>query len=130
VAEDDSVAVNIYNQGGAFCFGLEKLKQKGIPITLPIEMFSKDREGWYGWVGFGGSVTMWHLEHKIGFSYTPAEHVMTDNACHRGKHLQKVLVECIKRKDTTNGRTFNTLESGHLTTDKLNPQRDDTFTKV
>ena len=27
------------------------------------------RDGWMGWMGFGGSVMQWHPELKIGFAY-------------------------------------------------------------
>ena len=29
-----------------------------------------ERVGWYGWLGYGGSVFQWHPELKIGFGYT------------------------------------------------------------
>ena len=29
------------------------------------------RDGYYGWVGYGGSVFQWHPKLKIGFAYVP-----------------------------------------------------------
>lgn len=33
--------------------------------------FKSDRNGFYGWHGFGGSTFQWHVEKKVGFAYTP-----------------------------------------------------------
>merc|ERR1711997_703565 len=33
--------------------------------------FNKNREGYYGWFGFGGSIVEWHPELKIGFAFVP-----------------------------------------------------------
>merc|ERR1712037_416166 len=32
---------------------------------------SQGRGGYFGWMGFGGSVFQWHPELKIGFGYVP-----------------------------------------------------------
>jgi len=32
---------------------------------------NKFREGWFGWLGVGGSVFQWHPELKIGFGLVP-----------------------------------------------------------
>ena len=31
------------------------------------------RDGFYGWIGYGGSVFQWNLEKKISFAYLPNE---------------------------------------------------------
>jgi len=31
--------------------------------------FNKNREGYFGWFGYGGSIMQWHPELKIGFAF-------------------------------------------------------------
>ena len=33
----------------------------------------KNRDGWYGWKGLGGSVLQWNPELKIGFGYATTD---------------------------------------------------------
>merc|ERR1719400_1372668 len=35
-------------------------------------IFYENREGFYGWYGFGGSVFQWQPEHQIGFAFVPS----------------------------------------------------------
>ena len=55
------------------------------------------REGFYGWMGFGGSVFQWHPELEIGFAYTPTLLAWYDINNTRGGELQKVMVECVRK---------------------------------
>ena len=52
------------------------------------------RDGWMGWMGFGGSVMQWHPELKIGFAYIPTCLHWYDLENLRGAKLQKKVVEC------------------------------------
>ena len=54
------------------------------------------RDGWYGWVGHGGSVMQWHPELKIGFGYVPTNLRWYDGAYEVGRDLQKIAVECAR----------------------------------
>ena len=54
------------------------------------------REGFIGWMGFGGSVMQWHPELKIGFGYVPFDLNYLDRRNVRGAALQKIVVECVK----------------------------------
>lgn len=45
---------------------------------LSTKLMFQNREGWYGWFGFGGSVMQWHPELKIGFAYVPSDLMYLD----------------------------------------------------
>ena len=54
------------------------------------------REGFVGWMGFGGSVFQWHPELEISFAYTPTRMRWYDLQNKRGGKLQKKVVECVE----------------------------------
>ena len=54
------------------------------------------RDGYYGWMGFGGSVMQWNPELKIGFAYIPTCLHWYDLENLRGAKLQKKVVECTR----------------------------------
>lgn len=47
----------------------------------------KNRVGFYGWTGFGGSVMQWDPTLKIGFAYVPVDLQLIDFAWRRGATL-------------------------------------------
>ena len=59
--------------------------------------FNSGREGFYGWMGFGGSIFQWHPEHKIGFGYVPTSLNVLDLVNERGKAYQAEVVRCIEK---------------------------------
>ena len=70
-----------FTAGGVNCF--EHFKD--IP---PIQNYMYEgREGYIGWLGFGGSVFQWHPELKIGFSYVPTQLELVDNYNHKAGQL-------------------------------------------
>ena len=54
------------------------------------------REGFYGWIGTGGSVMQWNPHLKIGFSYIPVDLVKMDFSSFRSSQLQQKVVEIVK----------------------------------
>ena len=54
------------------------------------------REGFYGWMGFGGSAFQWNPELKISFAYVPSDLFAMDFTCRRAAKLQSVLVKCVQ----------------------------------
>ncbi len=46
------------------------------------------REGFYGWMGLGGSIFQWHPEKQIGFSFVPTALHVLDFVNERGKAFQ------------------------------------------
>ena len=59
------------------------------------------RNGFYGWMGFGGSVFQWHPELKIGFAYVPTLLNWVDLVNNKARLLQEEVVRCVIR-DTNN----------------------------
>ena len=54
------------------------------------------RDGFYGWMGFGGSVFQWHPQKRIGFAYVPTALNPIDLFNERGKSFQKAVVLCLE----------------------------------
>lgn len=52
------------------------------------------REGYYGWMGFGGSVFQWHPQKRIGFSFVPTRLHIMDFVNERAKVYQAVAARC------------------------------------
>lgn len=53
------------------------------------------REGFYGWMGLGGSIFQWHPEKRIGFAYVPTSLHAVDIVNERGKTFQKEVLRCL-----------------------------------
>ena len=72
-------ARSTYTQGGIHKYGLESLDAQntdskfGHPefTTLFEKHLHSNREGFYGWQGYGGKVFQWHPQLNIGFAYDP-----------------------------------------------------------
>ena len=59
--------------------------------------FNTGREGFYGWMGLGGSIFQWHPELKIGFGYAPTSLNVLDLVNERGKAYQAEVVRCVEK---------------------------------
>ena len=62
------------------------------------------RDGYFGWMGFGGSVMQWHPEWRIGFAYIPTYLHWYDLENLRGAKLQKKVLECTKLINETSNK--------------------------
>ncbi|WP_159819289.1 serine hydrolase domain-containing protein [Colwellia sp. 20A7] len=58
---------------------------------------NQGREGFYGWMGFGGSIFQWHPELDIGFSFVPTTLHALDFLNERGKRYQTEILNCIAK---------------------------------
>ena len=54
----------------------------------------QNREGYYGWMGYGGSIVQWHPELKIGFAFLPTLMSSIDMVNERGGVLQQIVKDC------------------------------------
>lgn len=61
--------------------------------------FNEGREGFYGWMGLGGSIFQWHPELDIGFGFVPTSLHILDFLNERGKVYQSEVVACIERAE-------------------------------
>ena len=57
-------------------------------------VFKSGRDGFIGWLGFGGSVMQWHPVRNIGFGYTCTMISWWDLVNTNGRKLQKEVVKC------------------------------------
>jgi len=57
--------------------------------------FNEGREGFYGWMGLGGSVFQWHPKQDIGFAFVPTMLHAIDLFNERGKRYQAEILNCI-----------------------------------
>jgi len=81
----DGVLVNNsikFTQGGVAQFEEEDRSQ------------TNGRHGYYGWMGFGGSVFQWHPELRIGFGYAPTLLTWIDLVNNKANLLQGEVVKC------------------------------------
>jgi hypothetical protein len=57
--------------------------------------FNEGREGFYGWMGLGGSIFQWHPGLEIGFAFVPTSLHVLDFLNERGKALQAETLRCV-----------------------------------
>jgi len=63
--------------------------------TSRARAFNSGREGFYGWMGLGGSLFQWHPQHQIGFGYVPTSLNVLDLFNERGKTYQAEMLNCV-----------------------------------
>lgn len=79
-----------FTQGGLARF------TKRAPTDSPFSRgLNNGREGFYGWMGLGGSIFQWHPEKKIGFAYAPTSLNFLDLVNERGKAYQAEVIRCL-----------------------------------
>ena len=59
--------------------------------------FNVGREGFFGWMGLGGSIFQWHPRHEIGFAFVPTMLHALDLLNERGKRYQAEVLRCVER---------------------------------
>lgn len=60
------------------------------------------REGFYGWLGLGGSIFQWHPQLQIGFGYVPTSLNVLDLVNERGKSYQAEVLRCVAKLNSVN----------------------------
>ena len=65
--------------------------------------FNEGREGFYGWMGLGGSIFQWHPELDIGFAFVPTSLHTLDFLNERGKYFQAEVMRCVTNLPRDNG---------------------------
>ena len=82
-----------FTQGGVNEFVEPNARSKGLSRA-----FNEGREGFYGWMGLGGSIFQWNPQQKIGFSFVPTSLHVLDVLNERGKVFQAEVLRCIEAK--------------------------------
>ena len=78
------MAINTsFTQGGLAKF--DRVEASSGPMDKGMHA---GREGYYGWMGLGGSIFQWHPEKRIGFAYVPTSLNVLDVVNERGKRYQ------------------------------------------
>lgn len=81
--------------------GLNFFTMTGSKNTASDRALNKGREGFYGWMGFGGSIFQWHPEQEIGFAFVPTSLHMIDLFNERGKVYQAKVLACVKEIESS-----------------------------
>ncbi|MEE4302222.1 MAG: serine hydrolase domain-containing protein [Pseudomonadales bacterium] len=81
-----------FTQGGVAHFGPHSRDPQRIVRALNL-----GRDGFYGWMGLGGSIFQWHPERRIGFAFVPTSLHVPDFVNERGKAYQALAVDCLAR---------------------------------
>jgi len=76
----------------------------GVNLYTDLKMFPEDwgflgREGFMGWMGFGGSVLQWHPDKKIGFGFCSSLVDITDMNNNKATKLQKAVQQCLEARE-------------------------------
>ena len=74
--------------------GVNYYKNSSDATPMDKNHFNKNREGYYGWFGYGGSLVQWHPDLKIGFAFIPTLVVQIDMVNERGGVLQQIVKDC------------------------------------
>jgi CubicO group peptidase (beta-lactamase class C family) len=77
--------------------GVNRFREVGPNATTLERAFNTGREGFYGWMGLGGSIFQWHPGHEIGFAFVPTALHVLDILNERGKVYQAEVVRCVGR---------------------------------
>ena len=81
-----------FTQGGVALFTEEAGK-----IGQSEQGLNTGREGFYGWLGLGGSIFQWHPSIQIGFGYVPTSLNVLDLVNERGKGYQAEVLRCVAK---------------------------------
>ena len=81
-----------FTQGGIARF--EHDAASNSPLSAGL---NQGRDGFYGWMGLGGSIFQWHPELRIGFGYVPTSLNVLDIVNERGKVYQTEAVRCVEQ---------------------------------
>ncbi len=77
--------------------GVNRFTAVGPSAKALERAFNAGREGFFGWMGFGGSIFQWHPGHEIGFAFVPTALHVLDILNERGKVYQAEVLRCVER---------------------------------
>ena len=92
VEADMGFVTTTFTQGGVALFTAATKKRGRIELAL-----NAGREGFYGWMGLGGSLFQWHPQYQIGFGYVPTSLNVLDLVNERGKTYQAEVLSCVEK---------------------------------
>ena len=77
--------------------GVDSFTACNTDSTQAERAFNEGREGFYGWMGLGGSIFQWHPRLDVGFAFVPTSLHVLDFLNERGKVYQAETLNCIAR---------------------------------
>jgi CubicO group peptidase (beta-lactamase class C family) len=77
--------------------GVNRFTEVAPQATALERAFNTGREGFYGWMGLGGSIFQWHPGYEIGFAFVPTALHVLDILNERGKVYQAEVLRCVER---------------------------------
>jgi CubicO group peptidase (beta-lactamase class C family) len=89
---DMSFLTTTFTQGGVALFAAPAPHSSHLTRGLNV-----GREGFYGWMGLGGSIFQWHPQFSIGFGYVPTSLNILDLVNERGKAYQAEVLRCVEK---------------------------------
>jgi CubicO group peptidase (beta-lactamase class C family) len=89
IERDMTTLKTTFTQGGLASFAPPDVGDSAIDNGL-----NQGREGYFGWMGLGGSIFQWHPGLRIGFAYVPTSLNVLDFVNERGKAYQTEVVRC------------------------------------
>jgi CubicO group peptidase (beta-lactamase class C family) len=92
VDADMGIGSTLFTQGGIALFAKPTWKCSRLDTAINV-----GREGFFGWMGLGGSIFQWHPEQEIGFGYVPTSLNVLDLVNERGKAYQTEVLSSIAR---------------------------------
>lgn len=99
IRADMVIMTTAFTQGGVALFSRPGPDSNWFEKALNV-----GREGFYGWMGLGGSIFQWHPQFKIGFGYVPTSLNVLDLVNERGKAYQAEVLRCVEERQATAGR--------------------------
>ena len=93
--KDMGFSITTFTQGGVAQF-----VDTSAASTKVERAFNVGREGFYGWMGLGGSIFQWNCQHQIGFGYVPTSLNILDLFNERGKTYQAEVLNCVQKLGT------------------------------
>ena len=81
-----------FTQGGVNFF-----THQGPEASEIDRSFNHGRVGFYGWMGFGGSIFQWNPEQEIGFAFVPTALHVLDLFNERGEAYQAEVLRCVMK---------------------------------
>jgi len=89
---DMIIASTTFTQGG-----VNRFDKVGANGSGAERAFNEGREGFYGWMGLGGSIFQWNPDNKIGFAFVPTSLHLVDMLNERGKVYQAEVLRCVSK---------------------------------
>ncbi len=90
-----TTAKTSFTQGGVHRFGRNAVLGGGADKRMLQS--NELREGFYGWMGLGGSVFQWHPELEIGFGFALTQMYWFDVMNAKAAKMQAEVVKCARK---------------------------------